>query len=126
MWLLELMLLAAPLNAPSAATARSRHGPWPPLDVTNSTLQKAFASDPPLKDWLHDRLHHARPITWSSVDDLLIDYVQWMKHALFMNDIVTIDAEDQGELAKAAKEFNARVDPLNHNGSVSSKRRVQL
>ena len=39
-----------------------------------------------------------------------------------------IDAEDQGKnlLAKELKEYNARMEPFNHNGSVSSKRRVQL
>ena len=118
MWLL-LLLVAFP-------------GPWPPSfdsrNVTNSTLQKAFASHPQLKSWLHHVIHGGRDGNWASVDDLLIDYVQRMKHAVFINDIVTIDAEDQGDLklAKAIKEINARFDPLNHNGSVSSKRRVQL
>ena len=126
MWLL-LLLAAFP-------------DPWPPRfdsrDVTNSTLQKAFATHPPLKDWLRRVINGGRQeVTWASVDDLLIDYVQSTRRALFINDIVTIDAEDQLLNARSNddvdddfeykndlkqrvhrhKEARARMDPNGHN-----------
>lgn len=72
-------------------------------------------------------------VTWASVDDLLIDYVQSTRRALFINDIVTIDVEDQLLNARSNddhdfeykndlkqrvhrhKEARARMDPNGHN-----------
>ena len=73
---------------------------WPPRfdgqDVTNSTLQRAFASHPPLKAWMHKVLSVQRSTPkWASVDDMLAEYVRLTTRALFLNDVLAIDMDDQ-------------------------------
>ena len=71
--------------------------PWPPrfdsLDLTNRTMQRVYASHPPLRAWVRAVLAKGRP-TWKSVDDLLDQYVSATRSGLFVQDVWTINLEE--------------------------------
>ena len=83
--------------------------------LTNQTLQRAFASHPPLRRWVHQVIN-ARSPDWRSIDDLLIDYMSSTTRALFVQDVVAIDTEHQlrQDLESKRKEvlrLNLKHDP---------------
>tara|TARA_B100000768_G_scaffold167547_1_gene171734 strand:- start:736 stop:1170 length:435 start_codon:yes stop_codon:yes gene_type:complete len=99
--------------------------PWPPRfeskHLTNQTLQRAYASHPPLRAWVRAVLAHRRP-TWDSVDSLLDEYVTITRHALFVQDVDSIQLEedlrykvDRRDKEVARQGLDPKADPRHKN-----------
>ena len=71
--------------------------PWPPQfeskDLTNQTLQRAYASHPPLRAYVRAVLAKRSP-SWDSVDALVDEYVAATRRVLFVQDVASINLEE--------------------------------
>ena len=72
--------------------------PWPPQfqskHLTNQTLQRAYVSHPPLRDWVHAVLARRSP-SWDSVDALVDEYVAETRRGTFVQNVASIQLEEE-------------------------------
>ena len=71
--------------------------PWPPQfeskHITNQTLQRAYASHPPLRAYVRAILTQGSP-RWDSVDALVYEYVAATRRVLFVQDLLSFKLEE--------------------------------
>ena len=82
----------------AAALVLALPSTWPPQfeskDLTNQTLQRAYTSHPPLRAYVRAVIAHGRSPSWDSVDALIDEYVAATRRGLFVQDLVSINLEE--------------------------------